>query len=141
MSPAGGSHVASGLDPATSLADLELAWQEREEEAQVLDKSGFRSIALSLRVYSLVFLGDPYQGPHLQDTQTGLSSQSLQDARSLRPHHIHRIVGRTGRSQQPNSATELGRACGLQQVRIEQSEIPSEVKTRSECCDEVQTCP
>jgi len=53
MSRAGGSHVASGLDPATSVADLELAWQEREEQAVILAKSSSHLTALSLRVYSL----------------------------------------------------------------------------------------
>ncbi|MGA2701460.1 MAG: hypothetical protein ABSH35_10220 [Isosphaeraceae bacterium] len=53
MSSAGGSRPAPGLLPETSATDLEVAWKEREEEAEELTVSGFHSTALSMRLYSL----------------------------------------------------------------------------------------
>lgn len=40
----------------TSLLDLEIAWQERLEEAETLEKADFHSTAASLRLYALEVL-------------------------------------------------------------------------------------
>lgn len=45
-----------GFLPDTSLADLELAWMEREEEAKAMAERGFLSTSVSLRIYSLEIL-------------------------------------------------------------------------------------
>jgi hypothetical protein len=52
MSP-GGLRPHAGLMPETPLADLELAWKDRDAEAALLSANGFASLALALRLYSL----------------------------------------------------------------------------------------
>jgi len=52
MSGAGGRR-AKGLLTETTLADLEIAWGEREEEARALSQLGFHSTAAALRLYAL----------------------------------------------------------------------------------------
>lgn len=42
-----------GLMTETTLADLEIAWNERQEEARALRDRGFHSTAAALRLYSL----------------------------------------------------------------------------------------
>jgi hypothetical protein len=41
------------LTPDALLADLELAWKEREEEAAALIRAGFDTMGMALRLYSL----------------------------------------------------------------------------------------
>jgi hypothetical protein len=53
MSTGGGAASAPGLLPGTTLADLDISWREREEEARELVALGFHSMALSLRIYAL----------------------------------------------------------------------------------------
>jgi hypothetical protein len=53
MSSGGGATSAPGLLPGTTLADLESAWKEREEEARELLARGYYSMALTLRLYAL----------------------------------------------------------------------------------------
>jgi hypothetical protein len=53
MNGPGGAWLPAGLLQDATLADLEIAWREREEEAQALSAQGFDSVALSLRLYSL----------------------------------------------------------------------------------------
>jgi hypothetical protein len=53
MSSPGNVGFPSGLLQETTRADLDSAWLEREEEAQALLTSGYRSVALSLRLYAL----------------------------------------------------------------------------------------
>lgn len=45
-----------GLLTETTRANLEIAWNEREEEARTLRQAGFRSTAAALRLYSLEIL-------------------------------------------------------------------------------------
>jgi len=44
---------AKGLLTETTLANLEIAWGEREEEARALSQLGFHSTAVALRLYAL----------------------------------------------------------------------------------------
>jgi hypothetical protein len=60
MSSAGSGRPAPGLLPEASLADLEVAWKEREEEARELMILGYHSSALSLRLYSLEIRIKPF---------------------------------------------------------------------------------
>jgi hypothetical protein len=53
MSTAGAGRPAPVFLAETSAIDLELAWQERQEEARELMTLGFDTTALSLRLYSL----------------------------------------------------------------------------------------
>jgi hypothetical protein len=53
MSSASHGPPPAGLLVETSLADLEVAWKERDAEAQQLMVHGYHSTALSLRIYSL----------------------------------------------------------------------------------------
>lgn len=53
MSGGGGSGATPGLLPGTTLADLELAWQEREEEARQQVALGHGSSAVAMRLYAL----------------------------------------------------------------------------------------
>ena len=53
MSGPGPSIPPPSLLADTLLLDLELAWRERQEEAEVLEREGHLSIALALHVYSL----------------------------------------------------------------------------------------
>lgn len=53
MSTGGGGGLVSGLLPGTTLADLDIAWREREEEARQLLALGCDSMALALRLYAL----------------------------------------------------------------------------------------
>jgi hypothetical protein len=53
VSTGGSGGPVPGLIPGTTLADLEVAWREREEEARELVALGFHSMALSLRIYAL----------------------------------------------------------------------------------------
>jgi hypothetical protein len=52
MSTVGGASLIPGLLPET-LADLDTAWREREDEAGVLMTQGYHSTALALRMYAL----------------------------------------------------------------------------------------
>lgn len=46
----------SGLSDSTTVRDLEVAWEERAREAQVLMGQGHYTMAISLRIYSLEIL-------------------------------------------------------------------------------------
>ncbi len=50
-----GGPFRAGLSQ-TTLAHLEAAWKEREDEAKVLSSRGFRSTSASLRIYALEIL-------------------------------------------------------------------------------------
>jgi hypothetical protein len=45
--------MVPGLIAGTTLADLDVAWREREEEARELMALGYHSMALALRLYAL----------------------------------------------------------------------------------------
>jgi hypothetical protein len=53
MSAASGGRPAPVFLAEASVADLELAWKEREDEARELAANAYDSTALSLRLYSL----------------------------------------------------------------------------------------
>jgi hypothetical protein len=53
MSVGGGAAAGPGLLPGSTLADLDIAWKEREEEARELLARGYHSMALALRLYAL----------------------------------------------------------------------------------------
>jgi hypothetical protein len=53
MSSAGAASPNPGLLPETTLVDLDAAWNEREQEANLLMTQGFSSIGLALRLYAL----------------------------------------------------------------------------------------
>lgn len=53
MSAAGPGLPMPGLLPDVKRMDLDVAWQEREEEARELLARGYNSMALALRLYAL----------------------------------------------------------------------------------------